>query len=139
MDLIELSYVSKASYEMDALTLLPILKDSLRWNYDHQITGILYYENGYFGQIIEGPENYIQETFEKINKDPKHSVKRILEKREIETRLFPNWSMQFFGADEILKMVPILHGSLSNYDTDGSKILDAMRMIGSSVSNGSDI
>ena len=139
MDLIEISYVSKASYDMDAITLLPILKDSLRWNYDHQITGVLYYENGYFGQIIEGPENPIQETFEKISKDPKHSVKRILEKRKIETRLFPNWSMQFFGADEILKMVPILHGSLSNYDTDGSKILDAMRMIGSSVSNGSDI
>jgi hypothetical protein len=139
MGLIELSYVSKASYEMDALTLLPILKDSLRWNFDHQITGVLYYENGYFGQIIEGPENFIQETFEKISKDPKHSVKRILEKRKIEDRLFPNWSMQFFGADDILKLVPILHGSLSNYDTESSKIIDAMRKIGTANSNGSNI
>jgi hypothetical protein len=130
MDLVELSYVSKASYEMDALTLLPILKDSLRWNFDHQITGVLYYEDGYFGQIIEGPENFIQEIFEKINKDPKHSVKRILEKRKIEDRLFPNWSMQFFGADDILKLVPILHGALSNYETESSKIIDAMRKIG---------
>ncbi len=139
MGLIELSYVSKASYEMDALTLLPILKDSLRWNFDHQITGVLYYEDGYFGQIIEGPENFIQETFEKISKDPKHSVKRILEKRKIEDRLFPNWSMQFFGADDILKLVPILHGSLSNYDTESSKIIDAMRKIGIANSNGSNI
>lgn len=139
MGLIELSYVSKASYEMDALTLLPILKDSLRWNFDHQITGVLYYEDGYFGQIIEGPENFIQETFEKISKDPKHSVKRILEKRKIEDRLFPNWSMQFFGADDILKLVPILHGSLSNYDTESSKIIDAMRKIGTANSNGSNI
>ncbi len=139
MDLIELSYVSKASYEMDALTLLPILKDSLRWNFDHQITGVLYYEDGYFGQIIEGPENFIQETFEKISKDPKHSVKRILEKRKIEDRLFPNWSMQFFGADDILKLVPILHGSLSNYDTESSKIIDAMRKISTANSNGSNI
>ena len=139
MGLIELSYVSKASYEMDALTLLPILKDSLRWNFDHQITGVLYYEDGYFGQIIEGPENFIQETFEKISKDPKHSVKRILEKRKIEERLFPNWSMQFFGADDILKLVPILHGSLSNYDTESSKIIDAMRKISTANSNGSNI
>ena len=139
MDLIELSYVSKASYEMDALTLLPILKDSLRWNFDNQITGVLYYEDGYFGQIIEGPENFIQETFEKISKDPKHSVKRILEKRKIEDRLFPNWSMQFFGADDILKLVPILHGSLSNYDTESSKIIDAMRKISTANSNGSNI
>lgn len=139
MGLIELSYVSKASYEMDALTLLPILKDSLRWNFDHQITGVLYYEDGYFGQIIEGPENFIQETFEKISKDPKHSVKRILEKRKIEDRLFPNWSMQFFGADDILKLVPILHGSLSNYDTESSKIIDAMRKISTANSNGSNI
>jgi len=129
MALIDLSYISKASYEMDAITLLPILKDSLRWNFDHQITGVLYYDDGYFGQILEGPEESVQMTFEKIIKDPKHSVKRILEKRSIENRLFPNWSMQFFGADEILKMVPILHGSLSNYDTESAKILDAMRMI----------
>lgn len=131
MDLIDLSYVSKASYDVDALILLPILKDSLRWNFDHQITGVLYYDNGYFGQILEGPEKQVIETFEKISRDPKHSVKRILEKRSIEKRMFPNWSMQFFGADDILKMIPILHGSLSTYDTESTKILNAMRTIGS--------
>jgi hypothetical protein len=47
--------------------------------------------------------------------------------------------MQFFGADDILKLVPILHGSLSNYDTESSKIIDAMRKIGTVKSNGSNI
>jgi len=41
--------------------------------------------------------------------------------------------MQFFGADEILKMVPILHGSLSTYDTQSTKILEAMRTIGTTT------
>jgi hypothetical protein len=54
MALIDLTYVSKANYQVDALILLPILKDSLRWNFDHDITGILFYDNGYFGQILEG-------------------------------------------------------------------------------------
>ena len=130
MDLIDLSYVSKATYEVDALILLPILKDSLRWNFDHQITGVLYYDSGYFGQILEGPENQILKTFEKISKDPKHHVKRILEKRSIEKRSYPNWSMQFFGADDILKMIPILHGSLSSYESQSTTILEAMRTVG---------
>jgi hypothetical protein len=133
MGLIDLTYVSKASYEADALILLPILKDSLRWNFDHQITGVLYYDSGYFGQILEGPEEEVLLTFDKISKDPKHSIKRILDQRKIEQRMFPNWSMQFFGADEILKMVPILHGSLSTYDTQSTKILEAMRTIGTTT------
>jgi hypothetical protein len=129
MALIDLTYVSKANYQIDALILLPILKDSLRWNFDHDITGILYYDNGYFGQILEGPEDSVKATFDKISKDTKHTVKRILEIRTIEQRLFPNWSMKFFGAEEILKVIPILQGALSSYDTDSMKILEAMRRI----------
>jgi hypothetical protein len=38
--------------------------------------------------------------------------------------------MQFFGADDILKMIPILHGSLSSYDSQSTTILEAMRTVG---------
>jgi hypothetical protein len=85
-------------------------------------------------KFLKGPDEAVKKTFDKISQDPKHTVKRILEIREIKQRLFPNWSMKFFGADEILKVIPILQGALSSYDSDSIKILEAMRRISTEYS-----
>ena len=52
--LIELSYVSQAANDMGVLGLMNLLEDAVHKNKRNGITGVLFYDNCIFGQIIEG-------------------------------------------------------------------------------------
>ena len=52
--LVELSYVSKAAHDVGLSSLVHLFDVARKWNRDHELTGALFYENGYFSQILEG-------------------------------------------------------------------------------------
>lgn len=56
------------------------------------------FNSGCFAQILEGPQAAIEETFERIQQDDRHSDVALLEFASIPQRAFPNWSMAFVGA-----------------------------------------
>ena len=51
------------------------------------------FKRGNFLQIIEGPENSIFSTWERICKDSQHHTITVLEEGSYEERNFSNWSM----------------------------------------------
>jgi len=59
------------------------------------LTGILVFHENTFLQLIEGPEETVLETYERIAGDPRHKCLQVLLHEEITERSFPNWSMGF--------------------------------------------
>ncbi len=133
--LIELSYVSKATNDMGILGLMNLLEDAVHKNKRNGITGVLFYDNRIFGQIIEGYPQNVELIWKDINSDPRHTEVQVLDINTLQKRRFSNWSMKFYGSDEISQYVPELKmGLRDTYDNLPSEILTLMR----SVSNQND-
>jgi hypothetical protein len=133
--LIELSYVSQASNDMDILGLMNLLEDAVHKNKRNGITGVLFYDNRIFGQIIEGYPQHVELIWKAITADPRHLEVQVLGINTLQKRRFSNWSMKFHGSDEISQYVPELKMGLKDtHDNLPSEILTLMR----SVSNQND-
>ncbi|MEJ1935248.1 BLUF domain-containing protein, partial [Nostoc sp. NIES-2111] len=58
------------------------------------ITGHLICDEGWFAQILEGPETAVKDLVGRIARDPRHSEMTVLsERRLLADRTFPRWSM----------------------------------------------
>jgi Sensors of blue-light using FAD len=133
--LIELSYVSEATNDMGILGLMNLLEDAVHKNKRNGITGVLFYDNRIFGQIIEGYPQHVELIWKAISADPRHSKVQVLDINSLQKRRFSNWSMKFYGSDEISQYVPELKMGLRDTNaTLPSEILTLMR----SVSNQND-
>lgn len=62
------------------------------------ITGALLFNAGCFAQVLEGPLESIEATFERIQQDERHGEVSLLALEPIAQRSFPNWAMGFVGA-----------------------------------------
>ena len=133
--LIELSYVSQAANDMGVLGLMNLLEDAAHKNKRNGITGVLFYDNCIFGQIIEGYPQQIELIWQAISADHRHKDLQVLDISSLEKRRFSNWSMKFFGSDEISQYVPELKMGLRDGQANlPDEILTLMR----SVSNQND-
>lgn len=99
MTLTRLIYTSYPAFPVRAGWLTGPLGEIVRAGRDHnarhQISGILGVEVNRFFQIIEGPTQSVQETFERIRLDKRHFDVRLRESCEISLRLFHDWSVGF--------------------------------------------
>jgi hypothetical protein len=91
----QLLYRSKAKEGITAEDLVSILKASRKNNPKHNVSGILIYRQGYFLQILEGPEDKVVERYTIINKDPRHTDVKILAREKKFPRIFTDWSMGY--------------------------------------------
>jgi blue light- and temperature-responsive anti-repressor len=62
------------------------------------ITGALLFNAGCFAQVLEGPLQEVEATFEKIQRDLRHTDVTVLEACSVAQREFPDWSMAFSGS-----------------------------------------
>jgi hypothetical protein len=101
-----LVYVSTARHLMNEAELMAILETSRTRNTANHITGMLLYKDGSFMQVLEGKESAVEQTYARIEKDPRHSGIILLRKGKTERRSFPGWSMGFrsVNADELGKI-----------------------------------
>ena len=93
-------YASKStSLKTDLLEdLANILKEARDFNYQHQVTGVLYFADGHFFQCLEGECPTLKSLLvERLNKDPRHQDIKLFETKEIEYPSFPDWSMKYIS------------------------------------------
>jgi hypothetical protein len=76
-----------------------ILATSRVNNLKSEITGALMFNAGCFAQVLEGPHDKIQDTFENIQCDSRHSHTRIMVFEPIQDRTFSKWAMAYHGND----------------------------------------
>jgi hypothetical protein len=91
--LFALVYTSQATKGFDDSTLMEIFAISRRNNLRDQITGFLIYREGYFLQLLEGPEAKVRECFARIQKDHRHRALVLQGEAHSSERMMPDWSM----------------------------------------------
>ncbi|MCL6414090.1 BLUF domain-containing protein [Aestuariirhabdus sp. Z084] len=116
--LLRLVYASKAAFEnhddSDGIDLevAQILVQSRRNNPKQQIQGVLYYGDGHFFQVLEGPREKVQQLYRRITEDPRHTSATILSSAEIDQPLFNSWSMKYIPADKTVRQFLQYNGHL---------------------------
>lgn len=75
-----------------------ILASSLPNNARAQITGVLMFDAGCFGQVLEGSREALETTFERIRTDDRHKRVTLLAFGPVQARMFGHWSMRFVGT-----------------------------------------
>ncbi len=126
-DLVELSYLSEAVSDMSFLGLMRLLESARAFNQQHGVTGILFYDNQQFGQIIEGERANIMKVWKRIQEDKRHHRIELLEIREITERTYPEWLLRFYGGETLIRDYPVLAGMVGGMDKHSLALLNKMR------------
>lgn len=93
--MIQLVYLSTATRPMSNDDLMRLLRNCRENNAGHGITGMLFYGNGTFLQVLEGEERVVDELLDLIERDPRHTDLEVIRRRRIERREYADWSMGF--------------------------------------------
>ena len=76
-----------------------ILTTARENNAAKDITGALLFNDGCFAQVLEGPREEVEDLFEDIQGDSRHSNAMVLSCKPIEERSFREWTMAYRGTD----------------------------------------
>ena len=61
------------------------------------ITGALMLYDGWFAQVLEGPQAAVSALFDRIKSDPRHTGVEVLQSRPADKRAFDRWAMALVG------------------------------------------
>jgi hypothetical protein len=128
-DLVELKYISEAIGVINISDLIAIVDVSITTNELHGITGILFFDKGYFGQILEGHRNAVEETWSRVKNDKRHQNLKLLGISKIQTRRFPKWSMKLFDAQEFAMSFPQISKLIATIADQDAETLRMMRSL----------
>ena len=114
MQLTSVTYTSLAPLILEAPHHEDIHRTAREQNALDGVTGLLVFNGTHFLQIIEGAEEAIAELVAKLRRDPRHTGFEIRDQRKVETRSFPDWSMElvrvragyFEARDTIAERLP---------------------------------
>lgn len=93
--MISLTYLSTATLPYTQEQLTELLAASRERNHADDLSGMLLYAGGHFIQTLEGPEENVDATFARIERDSRHRNIYIALREPIDERVFPDWSMGF--------------------------------------------
>jgi len=93
--MIHLIYFSSATKEMGEDDLISLLEESRDRNKRQNVTGMLLYKDGAFLQVLEGEAKDVDEMYQCICFDERNAGNYLVERKEIEERNIPQWSMGF--------------------------------------------
>lgn len=93
--LFRLVYASRFTGAEQAIdeTLRSIIAQSIQKNRMVDVTGFLLAGEGRFLQLLEGREQAVRETYDRIGLDPRHADLVVIEEAAAERRLFRDWNM----------------------------------------------
>ena len=100
MSLSQLIYISQATRKMSSEDLISIQKIAKINNEFIDVTGSLFYNGGWFLQVLEGPTDTLKMLYDKIEKDPRHKNSRVIHNEPAKFRTFTRWSMNMTNLDD---------------------------------------
>lgn len=98
-------YVSQAVKPFNASELGDLLEYSRVRNASDEVTGLLVYRyntdygRGNFLQVLEGPDDKLDNVWNRIASDSRHHTIVVIEEGSLETRMFSDWSMGFKNVE----------------------------------------
>lgn len=100
MSINQMIYISQATRKMSASDLHEILKVAQDNNQLIDVTGSLFYNGGWFLQVLEGPTDTLKKLYHKIEKDLRHKNSRIIYDEPARFRTFTRWTMNMTNLDD---------------------------------------
>lgn len=96
----QLVYISQSVRKMSGEELNAIQRAAKKNNQHIDVTGSLFYNGGWFLQVLEGPLQTITDLYHKIERDPRHKNSRLLYNEPAKFRTFTRWSMNMTNLDD---------------------------------------
>ena len=103
--LVRLVYAIRAVASVDQLELVAILKKSKANNPGLGITGVLCFSEGIFLQVLEGGRSAVNQLYNRIAADPRHTQVELMTYEEVGERRFAGWTM---GQVNLSRLNPTL-------------------------------
>lgn len=100
MTLHQLVYLSQSVRKMSLEDLNAIQRVAKSNNEPQEVTGSLFYNGGWFLQVLEGPSSTLDSLYKKIAKDPRHKNSRVLYNEPAKFRTFGRWSMNMTNLED---------------------------------------
>ena len=131
-DIYRILYCSRSTLEGSpeeaAEEIRDILAKSRVNNQRDGITGMLFFSQQSFAQVLEGPALMVEAAFERIQGDGRHSEVVMLESRHVTDRDFTSWSMAFAGETDVSGLGgAILSAAFSGLTSAGDAVLQSLR------------
>jgi hypothetical protein len=98
-----LIYVSSATEPLSDADIDQILDTSRANNREVRVTGLLLFKDDCFLQVLEGEDDAIVDTFDRIKSDRRHRAIDILRYEHIPRRSFGRWHMAFANHDTLAR------------------------------------
>lgn len=116
MTMFHIIYISYAVTPFSQSELEDLLVKSRKHNLEVGITGILFYRNDNFLQLIEGEEAAVKALYASIRRDKRHRAVTTLFEETIAEREFADWSMAFRDLNRNPGQIPEGFNDLFNRD-----------------------
>lgn len=100
MSINQLVYISQATRKMSLEELTSIQSISKNNNQPLDVTGSLFYNGGWFLQVLEGPPATLKTLYNKIERDPRHKNSRLLYNEPAAFRTFARWNMNMTNLED---------------------------------------
>lgn len=123
MRLVRLIYASTVMNGLTSEDIEEILSVSRMNNANNGLSGVLFFNSGYFLQCLEGERSLVNTTYNRILKDRRHSQAELLDYSEILERYFNTWAMGYVPVNQLTDDVHLQFiGSkdFRPYDMDGT-------------------
>lgn len=130
MALQELIYTSLAQTTASKDVVQDILDTSHRNNIANGVTGLLLFDGVRYIQILEGEPENVDQLFETIRQDKRHTALELLHRGGIDGRAFQNWRMAYEALPPGLLDQLAENMAVYALENDG-EILDAEDSFGS--------
>ena len=119
-----LFYVSRLGNKVSDSDIRNLMRQSVRNNARFAITGLLVLRKKIFLQYIEGSSRNVEGLYAKIEKDPRHQVKRLFRLRNRDERIFDNWHLLFPESmdHDKLEQLDTMIASLWNSDENATSV-----------------
>ncbi|WP_420369916.1 BLUF domain-containing protein [Curtobacterium sp. L1-20] len=114
--MLSLIYSSVSTRPLGEDDLEALLEQSRESNEREDITGVLLFRNGYFLQVLEGPDAAVRAKLDRIKHDERHTQVRVILEELVEDRQFPEWTMGFPAAERDLEEVPGYRSTFEDLD-----------------------
>jgi hypothetical protein len=114
--LVRLVYTSRSTDALTPASLESILASSRKNNPPAGITGVLCTNGVVFLQLLEGGRKEVNDTYNRITKDPRHYDVQVLHFEEITERKFATWSMGKVSFDRINMATLLKHSAKAVLD-----------------------
>lgn len=91
--LVRLVYASRSTGVVSGELAQKIVSKSIQNNRVSDISGLLLIGGDRFLQLLEGPADEVQATFERVRGDPRHDDVKVISHGPADKRLFRDWNM----------------------------------------------